>query len=82
VFTHNFTANTSVNENLYFYPYLNDAGNYRGVFNFGVASKFYRAFTWNLNFGDIYNSQPLAGKRNNDLVLTTGLGITFGAKPK
>jgi putative salt-induced outer membrane protein YdiY len=82
VFTHNFTANTSVNENLYFYPYLNDAGNYRGVFNFGVASKFYKAFTWNLNFGDIYNSMPLTGKKNNDLVLTTGLGITFGAKPK
>jgi len=82
VFTHNFTENTSVNENLYFYPYLNDAGNYRGVFNFGVASKFYKAFTWNLNFGDIYNSMPLTGKKNNDLVLTTGLGITFGSKPK
>lgn len=82
VFSHNFTPNTAVNEKLFFYPYLNDAGNYRGTFDFGVASKFYHALTWNLNFGDIYNSQPLAGKRNNDLVLTTGLGITFGAKAK
>jgi putative salt-induced outer membrane protein len=80
--THNFTATTSAFERLYFYPYLNDAGNYRGTFTAGIASKFYRAMTWNLNFGDIYNSQPVTGKKNNDLVLTTGLGLTFGAKAK
>jgi putative salt-induced outer membrane protein len=79
---HNFTTTTVVTEKLFFYPYLNDAGNYRGTFDFGLASKFYRALTWNLNFGDIYNSKPIAGKKDNDLVLTTGLGITFGAKPK
>ena len=81
-FAHNFTEKTSITENLYFFPYLNDAGNYRGTFNFGVASKFYRALTWNLNFGDIYNSVPVPGKRDNDLILTTGLGVTFGAKAK
>ncbi len=80
--THNFTANTSMYERLYFFPYLNDAGNYRGTFDFGLASKIYRALTWNLVFGDIYNSAPVDGKKNNDLVLTTGLGITFGGKPK
>ncbi len=82
ILTHNFTATTSMTENLYFYPYLNDGGNYRGVGNFGLASKFYKALTWNLNFGDIYNSKPIPGKKDNDLVLTTGLGITFGAKSK
>lgn len=80
--THKFTENTSATEALYFYPYLNHAGNYRGTFNFGLASKFYRALTWNLNFNDIYNSQPVAGTKNNDLVLTTGLGIAFGQKAK
>jgi putative salt-induced outer membrane protein YdiY len=81
-FGHNFTPSTAITESLYLFPYLNDAGNYRGAFNFGVASKFYRALTWNLNFGDVYNSVPVPGKRDNDLQLTTGLGITFGAKPK
>jgi hypothetical protein len=80
-FTHNFTDTTSIYERFYFFPYLNDAGNYRGTANFGVASKFYHALTWNLDFGDIYNSQPVLGKKNNDLVLTTGIGLTFGAKP-
>jgi putative salt-induced outer membrane protein YdiY len=80
--THNFTANTSVYERLYFFPYLNDAGNYRGTFDFGISSRMYRALTWNFVFGDIYNSAPVDGKRNNDLVLTTGVGLTFGQKPK
>lgn len=80
--TYKFNANTTLNETLYFYPYLNGGGNYRGVGAFGVASKFYKALTWNLTFSDIYNSAPLLGKKDNDLVLTTGLGITFGGKPK
>ncbi len=81
-FTHKFTANTSVFEDLYFFPYLNESRNYRGNFDFGLASKLYRAITWNLNFVDRYNSKPVAGKKNNDVLLTTGLGLTFGAKPK
>jgi hypothetical protein len=80
--THKFTATTSMTERLYFYPYLNQNGNYRGTFDLGLASKVYHALTWNLNFGDIYNSHPVPGNKNNDLLLTTGLGITFGAKAK
>lgn len=79
-FAHNFNATNALTETLYFFPYLNDAGNYRGTFNLGYASKFYRALTWNLTFSDIYNSVPVPGKKDNDLVLTTGLGITFGKK--
>jgi putative salt-induced outer membrane protein len=81
-FSHKFTPNTSVFQDLYFFPYLNENGNYRGVFDFGLSSKLYRAITWNLNFGDRYNSKPVAGKKNNDVLLTTGLGLTFGAKGK
>jgi len=79
---HKFTANTSMYERLYFFPYLNNTGNYRGTGDFGIASKFYHAMTWNLAFGDIYNSLPVPGKKNNDLVLTTGLGLAFGGKAK
>ncbi len=81
-FSHKFSANTSILQDFYFFPYLNDGGGYRGVFDFGIASKLYRAITWNLNFGDRYNSKPVAGKKDNDLLLTTGLGLTFGAKPQ
>jgi len=81
-FTHKFTANTSMMQDFYFFPYLNENGNYRGVFDFGLSSKLYKILTWNLNFGDRYNSKPVAGKKNNDVLLTTGLGLAFGAKAK
>ena len=81
-FSHKLAANTSVIQDFYFFPYLNSGGGYRGVFDFGLASKLYRAITWNLNLGDRYNSRPVAGKKNNDVLLTTGLGLTFGNKAK
>jgi len=81
-FSHKFTANTSVMQDFYFFPYLNGGGGYRGVFDFGLSSKLYRAITWNLNFSDRYNSKPVAGNKNNDILLTTGLGLAFGAKGK
>ena len=81
-FSHKFTANTSMIQDFYFFPYLNGGGGYRGVFDFGLASKLYRAITWNLNFGDRYNSRPVAGKKDNDVLFTTGLGLSFGGKAK
>ena len=81
-FSHKFTPNTSIVQDFYFFPYLNEGGNYRGVFDFGIASKLYHAITWNLNFGDRYNSKPVAGNKNNDVLFTTGLGLTFGQKAK
>ena len=79
-FSHKFSANHSLVQDLYFFPDLNQAGNYRANFDFGLASKLHGALTWNLNFADRYLSNPVAGKKNNDVLLTTGLGLTFGAK--
>jgi putative salt-induced outer membrane protein YdiY len=81
-FNHKFSSDTSMMQDFYFFPYLNGGGGYRGVFDFGLASKLYRVITWNLNFGDRYNSNPVAGKKNNDVLLTTGLGLSFGGKAK
>ena len=74
-FSHKFTPNTSVVQDFYFFPYLNGIGGYRGVFDFGVASKFYRAITWNLNFGDRYNSRPVAGNKEQRCAADDGAGI-------
>jgi len=80
--THKFSANTSLVQDLYFFPDLNRSGEYRANFDFGIATKLHGALTWNVNFADRYVSNPVPGKKNNDVLLTTGLGLTFGAKPK
>jgi putative salt-induced outer membrane protein YdiY len=81
-FTRKLTPNTWVTQDFNFFASLNQTENYRGVFDFGLTSRLYRALTWNLNFGDRYNSKPVPGTKNNDLLLTVGLGLTFGAQAK
>jgi putative salt-induced outer membrane protein YdiY len=68
---------TTLTEKLYFFPDLNEAGDYRGTFNFGAVTKINKWLGWQNAFGDIYVTNPPAGKKQNDIVLTTGLNMSF-----
>jgi putative salt-induced outer membrane protein len=68
---------TALTEKLYFFPDLNEAGEYRGTFNFGTVTKINKWLGWQNAFGDIYVTNPPAGKKQNDIVLTTGLNVSF-----
>jgi hypothetical protein len=74
---HKVHASTVITQKLYFYPNLNDMGEYRGTFNFGTVTKLNKWLGWQNSFGDIYVTNPPAGKRQNDVLLTTGLNFTF-----
>jgi putative salt-induced outer membrane protein len=76
-FTRKVGAHTVITQSLYFYPDLTNTGEYRGTFNFGTVTKISKWFGWQNSFGDIYVSDPPAGKKQNDLVFTTGLNITL-----
>lgn len=75
--THKFGKNTVVTESLYFYPDLLQTSDYRGTFSLGTVTKINKWLGWQNQFGDIYVSDPPVGARDNDLVITTGLNITF-----
>jgi putative salt-induced outer membrane protein YdiY len=81
-FAHKFTPNTSITQSLYYLPSLNDTSNYRINFNVGLATKLNNWLTANMNFNDQYVNQPVPGNKYNDIIFTTGLGFTFGAKAK
>jgi putative salt-induced outer membrane protein YdiY len=70
-------ASTVITQKLYFYPDLSDTSQYRGVFNFGTVTKINKWFGWQNAFGDIYVTNPPAGKKQNDIILTTGLNVSF-----
>jgi putative salt-induced outer membrane protein YdiY len=74
---HKVHASTVITQKLYFYPNLNDMGEYRGTFNFGTVTKLNKWLGWQNSFGDIYVTNPPAGKRQNDILLTTGLNVSF-----
>jgi putative salt-induced outer membrane protein len=75
---HKLGKSTLVTQNLYFYPDLQDTSQYRGIFNLGTVTKISKRFGWQNQFGDVYVSNPPTGAKKNDIVLTTGLDISFG----
>ena len=76
-FMHKLGASTVLTEKGYFFPDLNQTGQYRGTFNFGTVTKISKWLGWQNAFGDIYVTNPPAGKKPNDLLLTTGINVSF-----
>ena len=90
-FAYKITKTTTFTQNLYYLPSLNQPvyvpgpgqshpSNYRVNFTAGIATKLNGWMTANVNFLDQYVSQPVPGNKKNNVILTTGLGFTFGAK--
>ncbi len=76
-FMHKLGASTVLSQKLYFFPDLNDTGEYRGTFNIGTITKISKWLGWQNAFGDIYVTNPPAGKKQNDVQLTTGINVSF-----
>jgi len=76
--THKIGRSTVLTQDLNFFPNLNHTGEYRATFDFATVTKLTHRLGWQNTFSDIYVTNPPAGKRQNDLVLTTGLNISFG----
>ena len=50
---------------------------YETAFNFGTVTKISKWLGWQNAFGDIYVTNPPAGAKQNDILLTTGLNFSF-----
>ena len=68
---------TVATESAGFFPNLQDTGEYRFTFNIGTVTKLNRWLGWQNQFGDIYVSNPPTASKNNDVIFTTGLNISF-----
>jgi putative salt-induced outer membrane protein len=79
-FTRKLLKSTTVDQTFYFYPNLNQTGQYRGTFNLGVVTKISSWLGWQTAFGDIYVSNPPVSTKQNDIILTTGLNFAFSTK--
>jgi small nuclear ribonucleoprotein (snRNP)-like protein len=69
---------TTLSERFVFYPNITDTGNYRFQFNTTAATKLKGWLSWQVSFTDGYLSNPLPGLKTNDLLLSTGIRLTFG----
>ncbi len=75
--THKIGKSTVLNEKLYFYPDLTQTGEYRGTFDLGWVTKINKWLGWQTAFSDIYVTNPPSGAKQNDVVITTGLNVSF-----
>jgi len=77
-FNSKLNSRTSVTEQFSIYPNISDPGNYRLQFDITVATKLKNWLSWQVTYSDRYNSDPLPGFKTNDLLLSSGVRLTFG----
>ena len=68
---------TVITQKLDFYPNLTDTGEYQMTFLAGTVTKLGKWLGWQNQLSDIYVSNPPAGTKKNDVILTTGLNFSF-----
>jgi hypothetical protein len=67
----------SLVQSMRFFDAFSDTGAYRMNFDVGTSTKIGKWLTWNVSLSDRYLSHPAFGRKTNDFLYTTGLGITF-----
>lgn len=77
-FMHKLGKSTVLNEKAFIFPDLNNTGEYRATVDFSTVTKISKRLGWQNAFSNIYVTNPPPGKKNNDVILTTGLNVSFG----
>ena len=70
-------AATSLVQSFRMFNDLTNTGTYRVNFDVGAATKLTKWLNWNVSLSDRYLNHPAPGRKTNDFLYTTGLGITF-----
>ncbi|MGO9231693.1 MAG: DUF481 domain-containing protein [Bryobacteraceae bacterium] len=71
------SAATSVTQSFRMYPNLSDTGQYRMNFDLTGVTAIKKWLGWHLTFSDRFVSDPLPGRLRNDVLLSTGLRVSF-----
>jgi len=72
------SSRVTLSERFAFYPNLRNTGSYRYQFDTSAATKLKNWLSWQITFSDRFLSDPLPGLKKNDLLLSTGVRLTFG----
>jgi hypothetical protein len=75
-FTHKLTGVTSIAQSFRYYI-APSTGEYRLAFDVGASTTIHKWLSWQVSASDRYLSEPVIGRKSNDILLTTGLRATF-----
>lgn len=79
-FSFKITESTVLEQKLEVFPSLSRSGTIRARFDASFVTSLNSWLGWHVSVGDRFNSDPLPGKVQNDLLFSTGLRATFGKK--
>ncbi len=77
-FTSKVSKRMSFKERAVVLPNMSDTGEYLFNFDAGTVTLLNTWLGWTVTLSDRYVSNPVAGTKSNDLLLSTGLRLTFG----
>jgi putative salt-induced outer membrane protein len=77
-FDSKFSKRSTFTERFVVFPNLSHTGEYRFQFASALATQLNGWLSWQFTFTDNYISYPPPGLKGNDLVLSTGLRVTWG----
>jgi putative salt-induced outer membrane protein len=76
-FSHKLGKASLLTQRFNYLPNLNNGGGYRTALDAGLTTKLNTWLGWQLGFSDRYTSNARPGNKNNDVLFTTGLALTF-----
>jgi len=77
-FTAKIGSRSTFNETFNYFPNLTGPSGYRYTFNSVFSTAISKWLGWQFSFNDTFLSNPPTGIKGNDLLLSTGLRLTFG----
>lgn len=76
-FSHAFSKTTSLQEKIRFFPNMSNTGNYRFNFDTTFVTALKKWFSLQFTVSDRYLSNPVPGRKTNDILYSTGVRLTF-----
>lgn len=74
---HKFTGTTSIEERFAYFANLSDAGAYRLNFDTSAVTAIRKWFSWQFTVSDRFLSNPVPGRKKNDVLFSTGVRLNF-----
>lgn len=76
-YTHKFSKVTSIQQHLRYFPNVSNGGQYRMNFDTTFVTALAKWFSLQFTFSDRYLSNPVPGRKSNDVLYSTGIRLTF-----
>jgi putative salt-induced outer membrane protein YdiY len=77
-YTLKLNASTQIVQSIRYYDDLSNNSAFRLNADISANTKISKWLTWNLSLSDRYLNDPAPGRKTNDFLYSTGLGVTFG----